>query len=87
MYKFLPMVAVIFTVPAFFAVSLPSASTDTTLLFELFQTGATEAFNTTMDRLSPHTVYHTLPVFVKMSDCYNEFRLLSHTFPPQNHTE
>ena len=47
------MVAVIFTVPAFFAVSLPSASTDTTLLFELFQTGATEAFNTTMDRLSP----------------------------------
>ena len=26
-------------------------------------------------------------VFVKMSDCYNEFRLLSHTFPPQNHTE
>ena len=47
------MFAVIFTVPAFFAVSLPSASTDTTLLFELFQTGATEAFNTTMDRLSP----------------------------------
>ena len=35
----------------------------------------------------PHTVYYTLPVFVKMSDCYNEFRLLSHTFPPQNHTE
>ena len=32
------MVAVIFTVPAFFAVSLPSASTDTTLLFELLQT-------------------------------------------------
>lgn len=37
----------------FFAISFPSASTDITLLLELFQTGVTEAFNTAICLFSP----------------------------------
>lgn len=48
-----PIVAVIFAVPDFFAISFPSASTDITLLLELFQTGVTEAFNTAICLFSP----------------------------------